>query len=752
MTISRLPSRGRLPRLFRGALALTWRALPLWFALACSSLGAQSATSTGADPLLRPADGEWRNHGRTYDNQRYSPLTEIDRTNVARLGLAGIFQLNVDRAHGLETTPIVADGVMYVTTSYDNVLAFDLRTRKRLWQYEHKLGTAIFCCGPVNRGVAVARGRVFLATLDAHLVALDAATGSVAWDVVTHPADSGYAHTEAPLVVDDKVIVGVAGGEYGIRGSVSAYDASSGALVWRWYAIPSPEEGGWWGKWRTTTSSGEKLPRDIAAEKRDSAKFADAWQQGGAPVWTTPAYDPALKLIFFGVGNPSPSNDGELRPGDNLYNNSTVALDAQTGKLRWYDQHVPHDLWDYDTPNPPVLARVGGRTVVMHSGKIGWTYIYDAATGVMIRRSQAFVPQSNLFAAPNKEGVLVAPGPAGGANWPPSSWSPRTGLLYVSATDLPMIFTREPQEYKAGQLYIGGGMEPPKELVPRGTLSAIDPATGRIAWQVKHDTWLWGGTLATAGDLVFMGDPLGYLHAYDARTGRELWSFFCGAGVDAPPISYSLDGKQYIAVAAGGSRYGDLKGNAILLFALGGPGGGAVRPPTPASTAARPNVEAPLRSSGAYAEFSPLPGTRVGEFMSYDSASKVVHLRMIGGMGGVQGGMSFNGKHDGGATVSIPVGWSVQLQFSNADKVPHSVLVIRDSLPLPAAPATPAIPGAIGTRVASGITARDAADNLRFTVREPGRYLIVCGVPGHAASGMWIRLVVEGGLVRPGYR
>ncbi len=272
---------------------------------------AQATSATSDDPLLHPPATEWRNHGRTYDNQRYSPLKQIDRANVSRLGLAGIFQLNVDRAHGLETTPIVADGVMYVTTSYDNVLAFDLRSQRRLWQYEHKLGTAIFCCGPVNRGVAVARGKVFLATLDAHLVALDAATGAVSWDVVTHPADSGYAHTEAPLVVGDRVIVGIAGGEYGIRGSVSAYDASSGALVWRWHSIPSPEEGGWWGKWSATTSSGDRLPRDIAAEHRDSATYADAWQQGGGPVWTTPAYDPELKLIFFGVGNPSPSNDGE---------------------------------------------------------------------------------------------------------------------------------------------------------------------------------------------------------------------------------------------------------------------------------------------------------------------------------------------------------------------------------------------------------------------------------------------------------
>ena len=718
-------------------------------AVCTSALGAQQPKGVDAGRLLRPATGEWLNHGRTYDNQRYSPLTQIDRSNVSRLGLAGIFQLNVDRAHGLEATPIVADGIMYVTTSYDNVLAFDLRTQRRLWQYEHKLATAIFCCGPVNRGVAVAHGLVYLATLDAHLVALDAGSGKVRWDVTTHPADSGYAHTEAPLVVGDRVIVGAAGGEYGIRGSVSAYDANSGSLVWRWHTIPSPDEGGWWGKWSTTTPSGDRLPRDIAAERRDSAKFAESWRQGGGPVWTTPAYDPELGLLYFGVGNPSPSNDGELRPGDNLYNNSTVALDVATGKLRWYDQHVPHDLWDYDTPNPPVIASVGGRKVVMHAGKIGWTYIYDAATGVLLRRSQAFVPQQNLFTAPNKEGILVAPGPAGGANWPPSSYSPRTALLYVSAADFPMVFTREPQEYRPGQIYIGGGMNPPKDSAPRGTLSAIDPATGRIEWQVKHDTWLWGGTLATAGDLVFMGDPKGYLRAYDARSGRELWSFFCGAGVDAPPISYSIDGRQYIAVAAGGSRYADLKGNAVLLFALGttreasAATRGARRDARPSPEQARP---------GAYAEFAPLPGARVGEFMSYDSAAKVVHLRVVGGLGGARGGMSFNGAHDGGATIRVPAGWTVHLRFSNADKAPHSLLIIRDATPLPTAPSAPAIPGAASTRVASGISARDAADELTFTPREAGRFLVACGVPGHAVSGMWIRLVVDASLVRPTYR
>ena len=323
------------------------RLAPLLLSLAAATGSAQSPGVPDVTPgrLLSPTPGEWLVHGRTYDNQRYSPLTQITTANVARLSPRWIFQLAGAR-DGIETTPIVADGVMYLTTSHNRVFAFDLRSRKKLWQYEHKLGHAVYCCGPVNRGLAIAGSRVFMATLDARLVALDRASGEVVWNVQTDDPDSAVSHTMAPLVVDSIVIVGAAGGEYGIRGSVSGYDVRDGHRVWRWYAVPSPEEGGWWGKWATQTPTGEDLHRDIARERADSAKFADSWRHGGAPVWTTPAYDSELGLIYFGVGNPSPSNDGEGRPGDNLYNNSTVALDVRTGTLRWYHQHVPHDLWE----------------------------------------------------------------------------------------------------------------------------------------------------------------------------------------------------------------------------------------------------------------------------------------------------------------------------------------------------------------------------------------------------------------------
>jgi alcohol dehydrogenase (cytochrome c) len=532
---------------------------------------ASAQRSVSPSELLTPPAGEWLTYGRTYDNQRFSTLTSITRANVNRLVPVAIYQMNVQRADGLEATPIVAGGVMYMTTSHNSVLAFDLRTNQRLWQYDHALaGRAVYCCGPVNRGVAVSGDMVFMATLDAHLVALDAKTGAVRWNVVTHPADSAYSNTAAPLVVGNKVIIGAAGGEFGIRGSVSAYDAQTGRLVWRFYTIPSPAEGGWWGKWSTSTPWGDRLPRTIAAERADSAKYADTWRIGGAPVWVTPAYDPELGLLYFGTGNPSPSNDGSHRPGDNLYNNSTVAIEAETGKLRWYVQHIAHDLWDYDLPNPPILARVGGRKVVLHAAKEGWTYIMDAASGALVRRTDAFVPQENMFVAPDDKGVLMRPGIFGGANWPPSSYSPQTGLMYVPARDRPNMATRKETEYEVGKLFVGGTYAAIRGTTPTGVLAAIDVATGKIRWKSERPRWVWSGTLATAGGLVFMGETDGWFRAYDAETGQVLWSFFCGAGVDSSPITYELDGRQYIAVPAGGIRYSQLKGNAVLIFALGG--------------------------------------------------------------------------------------------------------------------------------------------------------------------------------------
>ena len=389
--------------------------------LAATALGGQTIPAVSSARLRAPQPGEWLTYGREYNNQRFSPLAQINRDNVSRLTARWRLQLGQSQPSGLQVTPLVADSRMYVTTSQNVALAFDLRTRAELWRYEHKLGTVRFCCGPSNRGAALGHGLVYMATLDAHVVALDAATGAVRWDVTAADGASGYSFTMAPLVIDDLVIVGSSGGEFGTRGWVAAYAALSGALIWRWYTVPSPEEGGWWGKWAAATPTGEDLRRDLEKEKSDAAKDENAWTRGGVPVWANPGYDADLGLLYVATGNPAPSNDGTVRPGDNLYGASVVALDVKTGKLRWYFQAVPHDVWDYDFANPPVIIEQAGRKLLLEASKMGFVYVLDAGTGALVRRSEAFVPQKNLFLAPTVEGILSAPGPAGGANWPPSA-------------------------------------------------------------------------------------------------------------------------------------------------------------------------------------------------------------------------------------------------------------------------------------------------------------------------------------------
>ena len=365
--------------------------------------------------------GDWLMYGHNYWNNRFSPLKQINTTNIRNLVPRMVFQTGTERLGSLETTPVVVNGIMYITspaTPNNVVVAVDLRTQKTLWRYEHKnapVSTA--CCGPNNRGVAVSGGNVYVATLDAQLVALDQATGKEKWVVTVGDPAEGYTETMAPLIIDDKVIIGSSGAEYGIRGFVKAYNTSTGALMWTFYTIPAPnaraDEGGvngWFGRWSRTTPEGTNLNRDIAKEKADSAKYADAWRHGGGSMWMTPAYDPDTKTMYIAIGNPSPDLDGSVRPGDNLWSESIVALDAATGKFKWGYQMIPHDVWDLDAASPPVIATVGGRKAVVHAGKTGWVYVLDATTGRLIRRSEAFVPQVNMFAKPTAEGTRMLPG------------------------------------------------------------------------------------------------------------------------------------------------------------------------------------------------------------------------------------------------------------------------------------------------------------------------------------------------------
>lgn len=517
------------------------------------------------------ASADWPSYGRDYTNQRFAPFAQIDLQTVRHLQplwRQGARRL-IKSYLRTETTPVVTDGMLIYTDPGmrlaqpgNHVIAVDVRTGRKIWSWYHKPGATSLCCGLVNRGVAVYGDKVYVGTLDAHLIALDRRSGKVVWDQQVADPAGGYSITMAPLAASGKILVGASGGEFHIRGFLDAYDAETGHRLWRFWTIPSPEEGGWWGRLATTTPEGDSLPRDTAKERRDSAAYADSWRLGGGPVWTTPAYDPALGLVIFGIGNPSPTG-GRIPPGDNLYTSSLAAVDIATGKLRWHYQMVPHNLWDYDAASPPVLVDLveGGDTVpaVAHAGKTGWVYVLDRRTGTLLRRSEPFVPQEHIFALPTREGILVAPGSLGGSNWPSPAYSPATRALYVLGSHIPMRYQLNGAAAGADRTAHGPGASPPdsgalfeqvKDADKFGTFTAVDLATGKIRWQAKvRGRLTYGGALATAGGLVFFPEPP-FLDALDAATGEVVWRYKLEDGVIGPPISFMVDGEQRIAVTS----------------------------------------------------------------------------------------------------------------------------------------------------------------------------------------------------------
>ena len=533
----------------------------------------------GAANAQQPAGKDWSTCGGNAWNQRYSGLTAINTKNVSQLVPRSIVQTGIPKQGSFENTPIVIGANAFITTPYNTLIAYNLDAKKEIWRYEHKLGTTIFCCGPNNRGVAVHGPHVYMGTLDARLIAFDATSGKIVWDNEVADPTFGYSITHAPLVVGNNVIVGVSGGEYGIRGHVTAYDAVSGKQVWRWYSIPAPKgdptydpaaQNGWWGNWVKSTPEGNSLNRDVSKEKGDSAKNADAWQRGGGGVWMTPAYDAESGTIFVAVGNPSPDLDGSQRPGDNLYTDAVVAIDAASGKTKWYYQTVPHDVWDLDAVSPPVVANIGGKKVVVHAGKTGWVYILDAANGKLIKKSDAFVPQENIFALPTGgEGTRMLPGANGGAEWSPISIDPTLGYAYVAALHQPMWYRTNYAPWEKGRLWLGSAFVAIPGEEQYGLLSAVDLKTGKIAWQKKVPQPMMGGTLSTAGGLTFTGEGNGKFNAFDSKNGNLLWSYNAGAGCNSAPMSFEWKGEQFIVVACGGNfQLNYPLGNAVLVFGL----------------------------------------------------------------------------------------------------------------------------------------------------------------------------------------
>jgi alcohol dehydrogenase (cytochrome c) len=504
-----------------------------------------------------------------YDQTRYYLGKQINTGNVSKLRPAWIFQMEVKES--LETTPIIVGGVMYVTTSFDHVYALNAKTGEEYWHYKHKMGPiTTYCCGPNNRGVAVYEDKVYLATLDAKLVALDAKTGSLLWQTDIADPEDGYSETMAPTAVNGKILIGTNGGEYGIRGFVRAYDAKTGKLVWNFDTIPENSVG----VWATKDATGKDLHRDIEAEKAQLAKAGDPYKTLGGGVWQNPAVDLKLNRIFFVVGNPSPDLDGGLRPGDNLYTDSLVSVDLDTGKYVCHYQYIPHDVWDLDAVSPPILVDVkdkDGKTIpgVIHGGKTGNVYVNNRKDCSLIRFSDPMVAQENMWTLPTPEGARMLPGANGGVEWSPMAVNPKLTLAYAVNLHQPMTYQVQSSPYPDGKLWLGGAFKVIPTEASFGNVTAVNYNTGKIKWQVKTPEPMMGGALATAGNLVFTGEANGWFRAYNAESGKILWSFQCGAGVNAPPAAYALGGKEYIVVGAGGNTQIDFKrGNNIIAFTL----------------------------------------------------------------------------------------------------------------------------------------------------------------------------------------
>jgi PQQ-dependent dehydrogenase (methanol/ethanol family) len=525
--------------------------------------------------MLSGAGGQNQNwlhtHGN-YDQTRYYGGSQINTGNVKKLRPAFAFQTEV--MESMETAPTVVDGVMYLTTSHNHVYAIDAATGKEFWHYKHKMGPiTTFCCGPNNRGVAIHGPHLFMGTLDAKLISLDAKTGKLLWETQIADPEKGYSETMAPTVVEDKVLIGTNGGEYGIRGFVKAFDAASGKELWTFYTIP---EKGHEGVWAKNDATGRDMKRDIEAEKAAFAQDASFYQTLGGGVWMNPAVDLKTRSVYFVVGNPSPDLYGDKRPGDNLYTDALVAVDLDKGTYKCHFQYVAHDVWDLDAVSPPILVDVkdkSGKMIpgVIHGGKTGHVYVHDRSNCDLIRFSEAMIPQENMWTLPTAEGARMLPGANGGVEWSPMAFSPKTRLAYALNLHQPMTYHVEAADYPGGsKLWLGGAFKVIPGEKQWGRVAAVNVDDGKVVW--KHDTEqpLIGGGLATAGGLFFFGEGNGNFNALDAKTGKKLWSFNCGAGANAQPVSYTVGNKQYVAMGCGGNTQLDFKrGNSLFVYTLG---------------------------------------------------------------------------------------------------------------------------------------------------------------------------------------
>jgi alcohol dehydrogenase (cytochrome c) len=544
----------------------------MWMVVLLCLFAHRVAGQVTAERLVDAAKdaGNWLTYSGNYASHRHSLLDEIKPGNVKDLRLKWVYQAPV--AGNWQSTPLVVDGVMYFTQRPNDVVALDPVTGRVFWTYRYTPDpNRIVCCGANNRGLGMLGDTLFMGTLDAHLIAIDAKSGRPIWTRQIAETRAGYSITLAPLIVKDKVIIGVGGGEYGIRGFISAYDARTGKEAWKFYTIPGPGEPG-----HETWKPCPPNPTTYC----DS----EAWKHGGGSIWLTGSYDPELNLTYWGVGNPGPDWNNAQRPGDNLYTASVVALDADTGRLRWHYQFTPNDPYDYDAVQIPVLVDNwgGARVKVMAwANRNGNFYVLDRATGrfllgkpfVKVNWMSTFDEKGRPIQTPQPAGQPTYPGNQGGTNWYSPSFSPRTGLFYLSAwEDYASIYVPAPQEFKEGRNFAGGG---PRGFAPvpgapglgrspinswteaagHGAILALDPSTGDQKWKFTMTDVTDSGILTTASDLLFSGGREGYFQALDARTGALLWKANLGGAINSGPMTYRVGNRQYVSVIAGLSLF-----------------------------------------------------------------------------------------------------------------------------------------------------------------------------------------------------
>ncbi|UVO49290.1 methanol/ethanol family PQQ-dependent dehydrogenase [Sphingomonas sp. SUN019] len=529
-------------------------------ATAAAAAAATAAGPTDADLMNdEKTPGDILTYGMGPRGQRFSPLTTINAGNVSNMVPAFSASLGGEKQRGQEAQPIVYDGMIYVTGSYSRLFAFDAKTGEEMWQYDARLPDGIMpCCDVVNRGAAIYGDKIIFGTLDAHMVALNRKTGKVIWNKTLAPFDAGYSFTAAPMIVKGKVIYGNSGGEFGVIGKVEARDVNTGELIWSRPTIEGNMGVGAGGK--PTTMTG----------KLNASWEGDQWKTGGGATWLGGTYDPDTNLVFIGTGNPSPWNS-HLRPGDNLYTASTLAIDPDSGEIKWHYQTTPHDGWDYDGVNEFIPFDMDGKKLGAKADRNGFFFVLDRTNGKFVS-AKPFVSKTTwakgfdakgkpMFDPANRPGapstekgttVFSAPSFLGGKNWMPMSYSQQTNMFYIPSNEWGMDIWNEPIAYKKGAAYLGAGFTiKPLYDDHIGVLRAMDPKTGKIAWEYKNKAPLWGGVLSTAGNLVFTGTPEGYLKAFDAKTGKELWKFNTGSGVVGSPVTWEDGGEQYVAVMSG---------------------------------------------------------------------------------------------------------------------------------------------------------------------------------------------------------